>query len=67
MLRADGRRLIWQQGHVPGFLSYCVVIPQLDLGLVLLTNAEDRTASSRAASMVNRILSALDSRAPLLP
>ena len=67
MLRADGRRLIWQEGHVPGFLSYCVVIPELDLGLVLLTNAEDRTSSARAASMVNQILSALDPRAPALP
>jgi CubicO group peptidase (beta-lactamase class C family) len=67
MLRADGRRLIWQEGHIPGFLSYCLVIPELDLGLVLLTNAEDRTSSARAASMVNRILSAIDSRAPSLP
>jgi D-alanyl-D-alanine-carboxypeptidase/D-alanyl-D-alanine-endopeptidase len=67
MLRGGGRRLIWQEGHVPGFLSYCVVIPELDLGLVLLANAEDRTSSARAASMVNQMLSALDSRAPSLP
>ena len=67
ILRSDGRRLIWQEGHVPGFLSYCVLVPELDLGLVLLTNAEDRSSSSRAASMVNRILGALDPRAPSLP
>jgi serine-type D-Ala-D-Ala carboxypeptidase/endopeptidase len=67
MLRAHGRRLIWQEGHVPGFLSYCVVIPELDLGVILLANAEDRTSSARAASMLNEILRVLDPRAPALP
>jgi serine-type D-Ala-D-Ala carboxypeptidase/endopeptidase len=67
MLRVEQRRLIWQEGHIPGFLSYCAVLPELGLGLVVLTNAEDRTASARAASMMNRILSTLDERAPAVP
>jgi D-alanyl-D-alanine-carboxypeptidase/D-alanyl-D-alanine-endopeptidase len=67
MLTVVGRRLIWQEGHVPGFLSYCVLVPDLRLGVVVLTNAEDAQASPRAAAMINGIMRALDAGAPALP
>jgi CubicO group peptidase (beta-lactamase class C family) len=67
MLTVGGRRLIWQEGHVPGYLSYCVLAPELGLGIVLLTNAEDAQSSARAAGLINKVLSSLDSRAPSLP
>jgi CubicO group peptidase (beta-lactamase class C family) len=67
ILTANGRRLIWQEGNVPGYTSYLICEPELDLGLVLLTNESDRTSSPRLAATANRILQALDSRAVLLP
>ena len=62
-----GRRLIWQEGHVPGFLSYCVLAPEVGLGIVLLTNSEDAQSSARAAALINKVPSSLDSRIPSLP
>lgn len=41
--------------------------PEIGLGLVVLTNAEDATASSRVAAMANQILHTLDARSIALP
>jgi CubicO group peptidase (beta-lactamase class C family) len=37
-------RKIWQSGGTFGFSSYCVIYPELDIGIVLLSNQADRTA-----------------------
>lgn len=42
----DGYRRIWQSGGSFGFASYCVVYPELNIGIVLLSNEADRTAQS---------------------
>lgn len=67
MLTANGRRLIWQEGNIPGYTSYLLFEPELNLGLVILTNESDPTSSPRIAAMANRILEALDSRAIPVP
>lgn len=67
ILTSGGRRLIWQEGSVPGYTSYLLFEPELNLGLVILTNESDRTSSARIAAMANRILQALDARSILLP
>ncbi len=40
----NGIRKIWQSGGTFGFSSYCVIYPELDIGIVLLSNQADRTA-----------------------
>jgi serine-type D-Ala-D-Ala carboxypeptidase/endopeptidase len=40
----DGHRRIWQSGGSFGFSSYCVIYPELNIGIVLLSNEADRTA-----------------------
>lgn len=67
ILTSNGRRLIWQEGNVPGYTSYLLFEPELNLGLVILTNESDRTSSPRIAAMANGILRALDNRSVLLP
>ncbi|HEX2853071.1 MAG TPA: serine hydrolase domain-containing protein [Opitutaceae bacterium] len=67
ILSADGRRLVWQEGNVPGFTSYLILEPELKIALVILTNESDRTSSARIAAMANEILKGLDERCVLLP
>jgi CubicO group peptidase (beta-lactamase class C family) len=62
-----GRRLIWQEGTVPGFTSYCIVEPELGLALVILSNEADPTSSRALSGLANEILSAADDRAVKLP
>lgn len=67
ILKAHGRRLVWQEGNVPGFTSYLILEPELKIALVILTNESDRTSSSRITAMANDILKGLDERCVLLP
>jgi serine-type D-Ala-D-Ala carboxypeptidase/endopeptidase len=67
IFKNNGRRLIWQEGTVPGFTSYLLFEPELNLGLVVLTNDSDRMSSARIATLANEILKALDNRSVLLP
>ncbi len=67
ILTADGRRLIWQEGTVPGYTSYCIVQPELRLALVILANESDRGSSHALSVLANAVLSAADSRAVPLP
>ena len=67
MLRAGDRRLIWQQGNIPGFVSYCILLPESGLALVILTNESDENAGSRLEAAANTLLKELDPLAVLLP
>jgi len=67
ILNANGRRLVWQEGNLPGFTSYLLFEPELGLGLVLLTNESGPSSSQRISAMANQILKALDDRSILLP
>ncbi len=59
-MTAAGQRRIWQSGGSFGFSSYCVVVPDVQLGVVLLANEADRTTQGRLASMANTIQGAIN-------
>ena len=51
-----GHRRIWQSGGTFGFSSYCVIFPELRLGIVLLSNESDRNSQGRLSAMADEIL-----------
>jgi D-alanyl-D-alanine-carboxypeptidase/D-alanyl-D-alanine-endopeptidase len=67
MLKSSENRVIWQEGNTPGFNSYCVIYPELNIGIVVLTNESDRFSSPRLSLLVNQIIKRIDARAVALP
>ncbi|WP_420148160.1 serine hydrolase domain-containing protein [Spirosoma sp.] len=67
MLNVAGYRAIWQDGNIPGFSSLCVNYPELNMGIVILSNECDRSTASRVATLANQIAKTLDERAVTLP
>ncbi len=67
MLRSSGSRVIWQDGNIPGSSSLCVVYPELDMGIIVLSNEFDRTTPKRITSLVNDIVATISPRAVALP
>ncbi|MEO6963400.1 MAG: serine hydrolase domain-containing protein [Puia sp.] len=67
ILTSGPYRVIWQEGNLRGFNSNCVNFPELDMGIVVLTNESDRGSSARISAMINRMMKSLDSRAVQLP
>jgi serine-type D-Ala-D-Ala carboxypeptidase/endopeptidase len=63
----EGYRTIWQDGSFPGFYNLCVFSPELDIGVVVLSNQADRWVGQRTTVMANHILTALDARTVSLP
>ncbi len=51
-----GNRRIWQSGGSFGFSSYCVVFPELRLGIVLLSKESDQNSQGRLSAMADEIL-----------
>ena len=51
-----GHRRIWQSGGSFGFSSYCVIFPELRLGIVLLSNESDQNSQGRLNAMADEIL-----------
>lgn len=51
-----GHRRIWQNGGSFGFSSYCVIFPELRLGIVLLSNESDQNSQGRLNAMADEIL-----------
>jgi CubicO group peptidase (beta-lactamase class C family) len=56
---ADKKRLIWQSGNVPGFISYCTLYPDDQMAIVVLTNEESHTAPAVIENMINHLSAAL--------
>jgi serine-type D-Ala-D-Ala carboxypeptidase/endopeptidase len=54
-LNTDKKRKIWQSGGTFGFSSYCVVYPELNIGIVLLTNESDQTAQGALEEIADKI------------
>lgn len=52
---SDGYRRIWQSGGSFGFASYCVVYPELNIGIILLSNEADRTAQGGLEEAAKKI------------
>ncbi len=67
MLTAGDRRVVWQTGNIDGFHSYCIVEPELKIGLVVLFNEADVKSNPAHGEMVDTILKGLDAQAVLLP
>lgn len=67
MFQFAGYRYIWQEGGVPGFCSYCLLCPELRLGVVALANHLDRASAGRMSEMVKQIVRECDPRAANLP
>jgi len=51
-----GHRRIWQSGGSFGFSSYCVIFPELRLGIVLLSNESDQNSQGRLNVMADELL-----------
>ena len=49
----DLHKLIWQSGDLEGFASYCVLCPEYDMGIIVLTNEEDQKAPGLIEKMIN--------------
>jgi serine-type D-Ala-D-Ala carboxypeptidase/endopeptidase len=68
MLRAaSGVRRIFQDGNVPGYSVLCVIQPELDLGIVILSNELDPSTPRRVGALADAILTGLDPRAAPSP
>lgn len=61
---ANGGLRIFQDGALPGYGAQCVLFPELDLGIVILSNAMDPTAPKRLSALVDSIAVGLDPRTP---
>ncbi len=67
MLRKGDARVLWQDGNMIGYSSLCVLHPELDLGVVVLTNEMDRGSAGRVARLANEVAAAVSPRAVPLP
>ncbi|MEV4884397.1 beta-lactamase family protein [Chitinophaga ginsengisegetis] len=56
----NGIRRIWQSGGTFGFSSYCVVYPEKNTGIVILTNEADRTAQDALSVAAGKIFEGLE-------
>jgi CubicO group peptidase (beta-lactamase class C family) len=60
MLRRGGRRVIWQDGAIPGFASLLVLQPEAGNAIVLLSNELDSGTLGRLRTLANSIALDLD-------
>jgi CubicO group peptidase (beta-lactamase class C family) len=66
-MSSDGRRVLWQEGNIAGFNSFCIVEPELKIGLVIFANEEDPASAHGQGVLANEILKGLDPKSVLLP
>ena len=67
IMREGQRRVIWQDGALPGYASFCIVQPESKLALVILSNELDATTLGRLSDMANRIMKAVDPQSVTKP
>jgi CubicO group peptidase (beta-lactamase class C family) len=67
ILTRGGRRVIFQDGSVPGFASLLVLQPASRIAVVLLANEIDRDTARRMAALADGIAHGLDANALALP
>ena len=56
MLRQGQRRVLWQDGAIPGYASFCILQPESTLALVILSNELDAETLADLSAMANRIM-----------
>ena len=59
-LVAKKYKKIWQSGGTFGFGSYCVVYPDLNIAIVLLSNESDQLTQGKLEEIANKIFEKLD-------
>lgn len=62
ILREGERRVIWQDGAIPGYASLCIVQPKAQLALVILSDELDASTWGRRSGIGNRIMAAVEPR-----
>ncbi len=67
MMREGKRKVIWQDGAIPGYASFCIVQPESKLALVILSNELDAKTLGRLSEMANHIMKAVDPRSVTKP
>lgn len=67
MLREGERDVIWQDGAIPGYASFCILQPQLNMALVILSNELDPATLGRLSTLANRIMQGIDARSVAKP
>jgi len=67
MLREGEREVIWQDGAIPGYASFCILQPQLNMALVILSNELDPATLNRLSTLANRIMQGIDPRSVIKP
>jgi D-alanyl-D-alanine-carboxypeptidase/D-alanyl-D-alanine-endopeptidase len=60
VVREGQRRVIWQDGALPGYASFCILQPESKLTLVILSNELDSKTLGRLSEMANRIMIAVE-------
>lgn len=67
MLTEGGRRVIWQDGAIPGFASLLVLQPEANTAVVLLSNELDSETLGRLRLLANTITRNLDQQSLAVP
>ncbi len=67
MLEEGGRRVIWQDGAIPGYASFCILQPEAKLALVILSNQLGPTTLQRLSKMANDIMTGIDGHSVIKP
>jgi len=55
VITSKKHKKIWQSGGTFGFSSYCVIYPELNIAIVLLTNEADNTAQTELGQIADKI------------
>lgn len=66
ILRRGNDVRIWQDGSVPGFLSFCVTFPRLHMAIIVLSNESDPVTSKAFDEIAPSIAESLDPRSSTL-
>lgn len=67
MLHEGQRRVIWQDGAIPGYASFCILQPESKLALVILSNGLDSKTLGRLSDMANRIMKEIEPMSVVKP
>jgi CubicO group peptidase (beta-lactamase class C family) len=64
ILQSAGRRKIFQDGGLPGQRCLCVLYPESQVGIIVLTNAEVRPKPASLSPLIDEIVKEMDVRGP---
>jgi CubicO group peptidase (beta-lactamase class C family) len=67
MMSIGTRRVIFQDGAVPGFASLLAIQPESGIAIVLMSNELDRDSLGRLRTLANGIAKGLDTDSVAVP